>query len=291
MDVGYILTLVINGVTSGLLLALPALAVTLCMGIAKFPNIAIGDLMAVGGYSVLMLHNGFGWPFGVAVISGTVIAALISLLSYKLIFGPLARGSMVVSLLASTGLAFLLRSGVTVSAGVQPRTYNLAYYRPWELGGIRFFPFDLLIAAVGLVVLGIVFFILYRTPIGRQLRAVADNPALARASAINKYRLDIFLWTGFGLLAGLGGVLIGAHSVLVPEYGWNLLIPIFAAVILGGIGHPVGAVVGAVIMGIAQEVTVAFSNQGYGLLMGFVVMALVLLLKPSGLFGERLAVR
>jgi branched-chain amino acid transport system permease protein len=136
-----------------------------------------------------------------------------------------------------------------------------------------------------------VFCLLGLTDAGRKLRAVADNPDLARLSGIRSRRLMWLLWAVAGALAGLGGVLIGVKGVLTPEIGWEFVLPAFAAVILGGIGSPVGAVVGAVVMGIAQELSVPLVGPSYKLVVAFAVMVVVLLFRPAGLFGMAEKVR
>ena len=193
---------------------------------------------------------------------------------------------MVASLLAAIGLAFLMRSVLALGMGHEPRTFNLPLVRAWNFDGIRVLPTDLMIGAVASLAVTAVFCLLGLTDAGRKLRAVADNPDLARLSGIRSRKLMWLLWATAGALAGLGGVLIGVKGVLTPEIGWEFVLPAFAALILGGIGSPVGAVVGAVVMGIAQELSVPLVGPSYKLVVAFAVMVLVLLFRPAGLFGS-----
>ena len=285
------LNLLINGVIEGLVVALPALAMTLVMGVNRFPNAATGDLMTTGAYIAVIMQT-----LGVSSLLGaTVLAALgtaiISVISYELIFKKLARQPMIASLLAAIGLGFLLRSVISFFAGHDQRNFKLPLVRAWNFDGVRILPSDLNIAAAALVCLLLVFLLLYKTSFGRQLRAVSDNPDLARASGIRARSLMIGLWLLVGIISAIGGVLLGMKAVVMPELGWDHLIPAFAAMVLGGIGSPVGAVLGALIMCVAQELSVPLLGPSYKLVLSFGVLALVLLIRPSGLMGRTELVR
>lgn len=285
MSFQLVVNLLTNGIVEGLVIALPALALTLVMGICKFPNASAGDTMTLGAYAALVFHAG-GLPmFFVAVLGAMMVSALVSWAAYRLIFSRLTQAPMVASLLAAIGLAFVLRSVLALSVGPEARTFKLPLVRAWNFDGIRLLPTDLMIAAVAMTAVIAVFCLLGLTDAGRKLRAVADNPDLARLSGIRSRRLMWLLWAVAGALAGLGGVLIGVKGVLTPEIGWEFVLPAFAAVILGGIGSPVGAVVGAVVMGIAQELSVPLVGPSYKLVAAFAVMVMVLLFRPAGLFG------
>ncbi len=285
------LNLLINGVIEGLVVALPALAMTLVMGVNRFPNAATGDLMTMGAYTaVIMQALGVSSLFGATVLAA-LGTAIISVISYELIFKKLARQPMIASLLAAIGLGFLLRSVISFFAGHDQRNFKLPLVRAWNFDGVRLLPSDLNIAAAALVCLLLVFLLLYKTSFGRQLRAVSDNPDLARASGIRARSLMIGLWLLVGIISAIGGVLLGMKAVVMPELGWDHLIPAFAAMVLGGIGSPVGAVLGALIMCVAQELSVPLLGPSYKLVLSFGVLALVLLIRPSGLMGRTELVR
>ena len=285
------LNLLINGVVEGLVVALPALAMTLVMGVNRFPNAATGDLMTTGAYAAIGIQ-----ALGVSSLLGATLlaalcTALVSVIAYELIFKKLARQPMIASLLASIGLGFLLRSTISFFAGHDQRNFKLPIVRAWNFDGVRLLPSDLNIAAAALVCLIIIFLLLYKTSFGRQLRAVSDNPDLARARGLRARSLMIGLWLLVGMVSAIGGVLLGMKAVVMPELGWDHLIPAFAAMVLGGIGSPVGAVLGALLMCIAQELSVPLLGPSYKLVLSFAVLALVLLVRPSGLMGRTELVR
>jgi branched-chain amino acid transport system permease protein len=283
--------LLINGTVEGLLIALPALALTLVMGIARFPNAATGDTMTVAAYAgigVQALGVTSIVAMGVGALAAGVAAALVF---YAAVFRRLAARPPVASLVASIGIAFLARSLLTLFVGHDQHTFQLPLVRAWNFGGVRLLPADLYVAAVAIGAMALLFALLHLTPIGRQMRAIADNPDLARACGIRSRRVLLALWAVAGALCALGGMMFGIKAVVMPELGWELLIPAFAAMILGGIGSPAGAVLGGVLLGIAAELSVPFVGPSYKIAVSFGVLLLVLLLRPRGLLGRAVAAR
>ncbi|MDA8520053.1 branched-chain amino acid ABC transporter permease [Acidovorax sp. NCPPB 4044] len=283
--------LLINGLIEGLVVALPALAMTLVMGVNRFPNAATGDLLTTGAYAAVAVQMLGGVPLWLAALASVATTAAVSAGSYQLIFRKLAGRPMVASMLAAIGLGFLLRSLISFFAGHDQRTFDMPLVRAWNFGGIRILPTDLLIAAIAAACLLVVFVLIYRTSFGRQLRAVADSADLARASGIRAGGLMLCLWLLVGALSSISGVLLGMKAIVTPEMGWESLIPAFAAMVLGGIGSPLGAVLGALLLCVVQELSVPLLGPSYKLVLSFLVLALVLLLRPAGILGRVQLVR
>ena len=195
------------------------------------------------------------------------------------------------SLVAAIGVAFFARSMLTLFVGHDQQTFNMPLVRAWNFGGVRLLPTDLYVAAIALIAMALLFALLHLTPIGRQMRAIADNPDLARVCGIRSGQVLLALWAVVGGLCALGGMMFGIKAVVSPELGWELLIPAFAAMILGGIGSPLGAVAGGVLLGIASELSVPFVGPSYKIAVAFALLLLVLLLRPRGLFGKAIAAR
>ncbi|MDF2813402.1 MAG: branched-chain amino acid transporter permease [Microvirga sp.] len=264
----------INGIVIGMLLALPALAITLVFGIARFPNAATGDYMTLGAYATVASQAFLGGSVVTSVLGAMSVTAIVSLFFYFWVFRALAERSQVARLIASIGVAFAVRSTITFFAGQDQHVVDVPLVRAWNFGGIRLLPTDLYILATAVTALVIVFCIMHLTPTGRRMRAIADNAELVT-----------------GAFCGLGGALLGIKAVVVPELGWELLMPMFAGVILGGIGSPVGAVLGIVTFSIAQEVASLFAGPPYKIVFAFVILLCVLLLRPQGMFGRPMAAR
>jgi branched-chain amino acid transport system permease protein len=283
--------LAINGAVEGLVIALMALSLTLVWGIARFANAAAGDYATLGAYAGVGAQYASAGPVWLGGLGGMAAGSAVALAFYAWVFRALRGSSAVARLVASIGVAFLLRSTITFFLGSDQRTFTMPVARALDFGGIRILPTDIDIALVACGGLAAVFVLLHLTPIGRQMRAVADDPDLARASGIRAGRIMIVLWLVAGALAALSGVLIGVKSVVAPEMGWELLIPAFAAAILGGIGNPVGAVLGGVLLGVFQELSTPFVGFSYKIAVSFLALLVVLLLRPRGLMGRAQLVR
>ena len=283
--------LLINGTIEGLLFALPALALTLVMGVARFPNAATGDYMTVSAYAGIGVQALGATSIVVAGLCAVAAGAAISVIFYLWVFRALRGRPPVASLVAAIGVAFFARSMLTLFVGHDQQTFNMPLVRAWNFGGIRLLPTDLYVAVIALIAMALLFALLHLTPIGRQMRAIADNPDLARACGIRSSRVLLALWAVVGALCALGGMMFGIKAVVSPELGWELLIPAFAAMILGGIGSPLGAVAGGVLLGIASELSVPFVGPSYKIAVAFALLLLVLLLRPRGLFGKAIAAR
>jgi neutral amino acid transport system permease protein len=283
--------LLINGAINGLLIALPALALTLVMGVARFPNAATGDYMTIAAYAGIGVQALGVTSIVVAGLGAVAMGVAVSLLFYVWVFRALRSRPPVASLVASIGIAFLGRSVLTGLVGHDQQTFNVPLVRAWTFGGVRVLPTDLYLAAIALAAMALLFALLHLTPIGRQMRAVADNPDLARACGIRSQRVLLALWAVVGALCALGGMTFGVKAVVMPELGWEQLIPAFAAMILGGIGSPVGALLGGVLLGVASELSVPFVGPSYKAAVAFAVLLLVLLARPRGLVGKAIAAR
>jgi len=277
--------LLVNGLVQGLVIGLAALSITLVFGIARFPNAATGDFMTFGAYAALTTHKATG-SIALGGVGAVVATGILSLLTYWAVFRRLADRSVVALLVASIGVAFLIRAVLGVAFGHGQQVFQVPLSRPYVLGSVRITPLDLQLAAVALVALAAVFALLYLTPIGRQMRAVADNRDLARVSGIRPGRVMIALWLVAGGVAGIAGMMLGIKTIVSPEFGWDMLLPAFTAAILGGIGSPLGAVLAGLILGIAQEVSTPFVGFTYKIALAFIIMLAVLLVRPRGLFGR-----
>lgn len=281
----YYLQLAVNGLAQGLVIGLAALGVTLVFGIARFANAAAGDSLSFGAYMALVGQRLSG-SLVVGGLVAVVIGMIVSVLSYKLIFKKLGGRSSVALLVGSIGLAFLLRGFMGVVFGHQLQFYEVQLTTPYRIGGIIISVIDLQMAGVAAICLAAAFGVLYFTSIGRQMRAVADNPDLARVSGIQPERVMVALWCQVGALTAVAGLILGIKTVISPEIGWQMLMPIFAAAILGGIGSPVGAVVAGILLGVAQEVATPLVGFTYKIALSFLVILLVLLVRPRGLLGR-----
>ena len=297
-----LLSLAVRGVMLGGILALGAIGLSLIFGVMNLPHFAHGDLMTVGAYLALLLVTvlpdgpplapfSFSATFLFAVVLVTPAVGLLSYLLDRGVYRPLRhRGSAPIYLaMSSLAIAFGLRAVVYLGWGADFRFFYPGRPRPaFDLiAGIRVRPDQLFILGLALVLIIAVYLLLERTKMGKAMRATADNPELARVAGIDVERVALFTWMIGGGLAGIGGAMYGLDAQLRPEMGWWLLLPLFASVILGTIGNPYGALAGGLIIGVTWQVSSAFLNPAYGPAVAFVLMILVLLVRPEGLFGVR----
>ncbi|MAG95909.1 MAG: branched-chain amino acid ABC transporter permease [Alphaproteobacteria bacterium] len=283
------------GLVLGSIYALGAIGVSLIFGILRFAHFAHGDLMTLGAYLALTLVAGLGLSPLVALpfaMAGTIV---ISFGIDRFFYKPFRDKSTIVLVIASFGVALMLRSLIKVIWGVEIETYSVGISRPLVFfDSIRIAERHIWIIVLTLVLMVAVHGILTRTRIGKAMRAVSDSPELARLAGISTERVVKATWVIGGALAAAAGVFIGWDTQLQSSVGWNLLLPIFAATILGGIGRPYGAMAGGLIIGLAEELSSypwigsePLLSPGYKTGIAFAIMVAMLIWRPSGLFRGR----
>jgi neutral amino acid transport system permease protein len=278
--------LLFNGLAIGSVIALAAVGLTLTYGILRLSNFAHGDFMTLGAYlSWLANTNGVNiWISTLIGAAGTVIAMFISEL---LLWKPMRdrRATSTTLIIISIGLALFIRNGILFIWGGSNQRYDLPVVPAVPIGPIRVASDRLLVIGLSIVIVILLHFLLQNTKIGKAMRAVADNIDLARVSGINVERIVLWTWAINGVLTALGGVMFGLITGGVrPNMGWFLILPMFASVILGGIGNPYGAIAGGVAIGLAQELSVPLLGADYKLGVALLITIFILLVRPQGIF-------
>lgn len=289
-----------DGIILGATLALGAIGLTLTYNILRFANFAHGEFLTFGAYFALVFASlfvggqtlgplTFGWGFLLAIVVAGVLTAGLALLLDALLYRELRKSDIAVTLvIASFGASLMLRNIVVFAWGSQPEYYsrNIAIARE-ILPGVRLTANEIFVIVLTAVLMVALHLFLTRTKLGKAMRAVSDNPALARVTGINVQGVIRWTWIVGGSLAAVAGVLFGLTVQIGPEMGFNLILPMFAAAILGGVGSIYGAVLGGLIIGLAESVSVPFIGAAYMPAVGFTLMFLILLVYPKGLLGER----
>jgi len=275
-----------NGLVSGVIVTLPALAVTLLFGVLKFPNFAVGAMMTVAAYMVFALNGQLGWPLFAA--TGTVALAFggVCVLIDQLTFKPLRGRTGITLMVASLGLGFILENLARFAYGNTARSFAIELARPFRFLDVRMNREQMITFAISTLAMVAMWLLLTRSPVGRAMRAVADNPQLALVRGIESEKIIRWTWFIAGILLALGGVLIGMDRALEPPMGSNYLVGVFAAAILGGLGSPLGAFVGAMLIGVASELSTLVMPPNYRIGIPLAAIALVLVFRPQGLFGQ-----
>ena len=275
-----------NGLISGVIMTLPALAVTLLFGVLKFPNFAVGAMMTCAAYLVFALNAQLGWPLSAATAAVALAFGGLCILIDQVTFKPLRGRGAITLMVASLGLGFILENFARFGYGNTARSFAIELARPFRFLDIRMNREQMLTFAVSAAAMIAMWLLLTRTPVGRAMRAVADNPQLALVRGIESERIIRWTWFITGMLLAVGGVLIGMDRALEPPMGSNYLVSVFGAAILGGLGSPLGAGIGALLIGVASELSTLVMPPNYRIGIPLAAIALVLVFRPQGLFGQ-----
>jgi branched-subunit amino acid ABC-type transport system permease component len=285
----------VNGVVLGCIYALGAIGITLLFGILRFSHFAHGDMMTLGAYLALGLVWATGQPVWLVLPLAMALTAGAAVGIDRAFYAPLRHVPTIVVVIASFGVALMIRSAIQIFYGVEIRSYARGFERPIFLfDTIRILPRHLwIIGATAALVVALHVF-LTRTRLGKAMRAMSDNPALARISGIDTKRVILATWLIGGALAGAGGIFLGLDTQLDTNLGWNLTLPMFAAAVLGGIGNPAGAVLGALVIGIAEELATypwiggqPLLSLAYKSAVAFAILVVMLVVRPTGLLKGR----
>lgn len=278
---------ILNGLIIGSTIALAAIGLTLIFGILDFINFAHGEYLTLGAYSAFVLNVTFGLPFIIAALVAIPITVALALSIDKVVFYPLRKRGVggLALLITSVGLSIVLRNSIEMIWSSEPRRLAVGSAEAIAVAGVRITVVQIAIILVSLLLMVAVHLLLTRTVLGISMRATASNSGLALSSGVNTERVVMWTWIiGAGLTA-IAGVLIGLNTVIRPSMGFGLLLVMFAAVILGGIGDAYGAMLGGLAIGMAQEISVAFISASYKPAVAFTIMVVLLLWKPEGLRG------
>jgi len=290
----------VDGLVASSFIALGVIGLSLVYNILNFPSFAHGDHLTIGAYFAyaIVLTIGtagaigtltFGWPVIIAAFLAAILTALVAQILDRAIYGQLRRkgSSRITLIIASFGVALMLRHLVVMFFGPEPVYYSFAIQPALRLWGIRITPNELVVLGVTAFLVVALHLFLTRTRLGKAMRAVAENPALARVNGIDVDGVIRWTW-GIGTgLAAIGGVLFGIAIGLQPFFGFELLLPMFAALIVGGMTNIYGAILGALLIGIAESLTVRYAAAEYRQAVSFLAVILVLMFRPQGLFGEK----
>jgi branched-chain amino acid transport system permease protein len=282
-----ILQAILNGIVSGTILAVPAIGFTAIFAVLRYPNFAIGALATLGAYAGWWANTRLGLKLEPSLAIAFTVAGVGAIAAEWLAMRPLEKAGALMMAIASLAVALVLENMIRFTFGNDPRGYNVPLMRDIRFGDLRVSPQQLENLAVALGIMAVLWALLTFTRMGRAMRATADNPDLARLKGVQPALVAaVAVFVGGGL-AGLGGMLVAIDTAADPLTGFRLILSIFAAAVLGGLGSIPGAVAGALLIGVAEELTVLLLAPNYRTAIGFLVILAVLTARPSGLMGER----
>jgi branched-chain amino acid transport system permease protein len=293
-----------DGLLIGAMIGLGAIGVTLTYSILGFANFVHGEFVAWGAYACLVIAGligtglgiemapigpfSIGWVVLIAGVLAMVFTGCLALALDWLLFRRLRRhGNAIVMVMASFGASMALRSLLEFLFSSEPAYFSRDIQMAIPIGlGMRVTADQMLMLAVTAVLVIGMHLLITRTTIGRSMRAVAENPHLAAVAGIDVTWVIRKTWLIGGALACAAGIVAGITVQIRPFMGFDLLLPMFAAAILGGIGSVPGAVVGGLIVGLAESMAVQFVGAEYRAAVAFLLLIAVLLVRPAGLFGR-----
>ena len=299
---------ILDGLVIGATISLGAIGITLTYAILRFANFAHGEFITWGGYFALAalgaiagsrdlaaLLGGpigpfsFGWPLIVAALASILVASALALTLDAIYFRRLRRAKVAIaSVIGSFGAALVLRNLVVLGHGADPEYFSREIQIAVRFGpGLRITPDQMALVGVTALLVVSLHLFLTRTQMGRAMRGVRENPDLASVSGIDVAAVVRATWVIGASLAAIAGVLMGLTIQLRPSIGFDLLLPLFAAAILGGIGSIYGAVLGGMVIGVSESLAVLIIGPEYRAAIAFGVLFLILLVRPQGILGAR----
>lgn len=286
------LRLTIDGIIFGLIIAMCSIGLSLIFGTTGLTNFAHGELVTVGALGALLFNStgGFGIHIVLAGVLAVLVAAAAGGVNEKFLWQPLRRRGtgLIAMLVISIGLSILGRYVLLFLAGGNRQKYEqFGTQTPFEIGPVAMVPRDLWIIGLSVFTLVVVALAVQRTKTGKAMRAVADNRDLAESSGIDVDRVILTVWVIGGGLAGFGGVLFGLNQGIRWDMGFELLLLMFASVTLGGLGTAYGPLFGSLIVGLFINLSTLVVPPEVKNVGALLILVLILLVRPQGLFGQR----
>lgn len=274
------------GLVTASVLALATIGLSLQVGVTNYINFAYGEFLTLGAYFTLTINRATHLNFWICLILGALLTGGVGVLLNHVLLRPFVKkGSHRIFVLVVTfGLSLILSNTVLAIWGSGFQSFDVPRETPFNAGPFIFTVNQVLIVAIAVLVVLAVHLLLARTRIGKAMRAMSDNADLARISGIDTDRVTSYTWLLSAFLAGLAGIVLALNvTSFQPAFGGEFLFVIFSAMILGGVGSPYGAILGAVAIGLVTEVSAVVLTSAYKNDVAFAVLILMLLLRPQGL--------
>jgi branched-chain amino acid transport system permease protein len=276
----------VNGLSAGSVYILVGLGLSLVFGVLGIAHFAHGSVAMLGGYATLIIIQQLGFNLWVAMLLAMPIAALVGVLIERLFYRPVRSAPPINTFIIALGLMFILDNIALLVFGPEQTLIRSPYTNVVSIGSLNVVALRIYMLATNLILLVALVILLNRSKLGRAIRAVAQNRDAAAMVGVNVNRVSAAVFAIGSALAAAAGAFVGSLTALYPSMSGDLVLKGFAVMILGGMGSVPGAVLGGVIIGLTESLGGALISSAYKYSFGFVVLILVLLLKPSGIFGK-----
>lgn len=288
--------LIVDAVVRGSIVALLAVGLTMVQGTLRFANVAHVEFATLGGYAVVML-TGAGLGLVPSSILGVVIVAMLAVALHYLVLRRLLGSGSMIALIGSLALSITIRALLQLSFGSRPRNLPVPLEPGKDFFGANVTPSQIRLVVVAVICIAGLHLLLRYTPLGRAVRAVASNPELADVSGLSQQRVINVVWVLSAGLAAVAGIVVALNSTLSLELGFSLLLPVFAASIVGGLGSVAGAVIAAYGIALFESIALwvnwgalvgekAYLAISYRPAVGFILLVVMLMFRPQGLMGR-----
>jgi len=285
-SVSQFVQVLVFGLINGSVIAVGAVGLTLSYGVTRFINFAYGEFLTYGAFLALLVTSISGVPVYVATVLAMAGVGVMGVVIARIFFKPIRERGPLPLLITSIGVAFLLRNLMRGLAGTDPRSLPVPLIRPISLGDVQISPVAIAVFVISMLAMAAIHLLLTRTMLGRKMRATSGNRQLARVAGIDTDSVIRRTWFVAAAAGGLAGILLAVQfPPFRPITGWRFLLVVFAATILGGIGKPYGAMLGALIVGLAMSLGSFYVSGSYTLAYAFAILVAVLLLRPEGIAG------
>lgn len=288
MNFSILLQHITYGIVTGSILLLATIGFSMIYTIKGFFNVAHGELLTVGAYLTYLFYVIMGWNFIFSAILAIILTVIIGLLVGKTLYEPMEKYGPVVLLFTTVGVSFAIHGITEIIAGPIIRSYRMFPTKAIRVAGIPLVgKREVLIVVIAVLSIFFLHFLLTRTRIGKAFRAMASNTNLAMVRGINTTKITNFVWIYASAMAGLAGIMLAMITAISTDLGWEQILVIMAAAILGGLGSIYGVMVGAILLGLAMDIGVIILPSAYRPTIAFAVIIIMLIIKPNGIFGGK----
>lgn len=289
---------IINGIILGGIYALIAVGYTMVYGIIQLINFAHGEIFMFGAYFAFLCVTTFGLPFWVALPVSMLLCAAMGMLIDFVAYRPLRNAPRLSALITAIGISLVLQNLARMIWGAEWRIFPSAAVPTFLIdnsislpGGAQLLFRDMFILILAVVLMVGLNLIIYFTKIGKAMRACAQNKVAAHLMGINTNWVILVTFAIGSALGAVAGVMVGLREVIEPTMGYYKGVAAFAAAVLGGIGNITGAMLGGLVLGIAETLGAGYISSGYRIAIAYIIMILVIIFRPSGLLGKSTATR
>jgi branched-chain amino acid transport system permease protein len=279
--------LVVSGIGQGSIYALVALGMTILFRVTTVVNFAHGELFMFSAFVIYLLLNAFNVPYVLAALAAIVVLFMLGSVIERLLMRPIRHAPHMALAMMTVALSYLLRGVVRMAWGGDVRSVPPMFnFEPVMLGGVVMAAQDIVTIGATIVLVAVFFVLLQRSRFGKLAQAVTDSPRGAALIGLNVPGFHRTIWGVSAAMAAIAGILVAPVTLLYPDMGAQVLVRAFAAMTLGGFGNLGGAVAGGLLMGVLEQLAGGYVSTALVDIASYIVIIVVLLSRPAGLFGR-----